>query len=1023
MLQNIILIMLKNTTSYLCFLLLVLSFQNGYTQNVAIKWYNTEDGLPQNTIQDIVKDRYGFLWLSTENGLMRYDGHSFLNLTINQINNRSFLRFYGSSKRDSIYIFNQYTPKPIFINKRQANISDTIDYIKHQVRNNENFVELANSYYLDQVNFDNNHILKSQVGTYFLNKDSIFFESKFDKYSANLDTKSLNRKDAKIVVIDGNILVISKMDKSCKRFTQSGLVSTDIEQLLYSEGGKFIWQTVNNQSFFLYKDTLYNLQIINNKVSTKLLAVIENFDALDIQSIYYDSIYNKIYFGSLSKGFGILSFQHFQVSKTDSNASDAVYYSHLPYANQTVITPDGQILNSNELVKDFNFKELKSYIHKLSIIDDRKGGLWVQNNGKLQRLRVQNTTRPALKNTVNYNLHFTFLFDLDTEIAAAYNNGTAPKKNGTTKEGLIFFSDFDLQKVKEHYNFNNSVKAVCKENESIVLVGCGQGLFRLNRKTKEKQLIKGTDRIGVRNIQKTSDGQIWIMTSGQGLFLLKNNVLVLMPMGPKDALKNVHCILEDKLGNLWISTNNGLFKIPESELLQYADNPQKNIRFYSYSKNDGLLTNEFNGGCNPCGNKLANGQFTFPSMNGIVFFDPLKVPAYYPKDELYVERYKTDGEGIKYFTDVINLENNFFRATIYPDVPYFSDYRNLYVEAFLEGKSSTWERVDLKDGYNLTQLSHGSYEVKFRVLTSPNADFTYKTVTIKVKPLFHQSFYFRVLMLAILAICFLLIHKIRILCLVILNKKLELMVNQKTNFLTQSLAKIEEVKYNLKKETKQQKKLLGTITHDIATPLKYITIVAKNLSKLSDEELTKNRNLIVSLQHSSEELYIFTNALKDYANLYNQNMEKPFETADLFICIEEKISLFYEVAGSKSIAFINKVPENTPIYTNLSVFKMALHNIIDNAVKYTEIGSISFNYEIAANSFCLHIADTGIGIDENLIEYYEDIQDSEDPDKLTLQKFGIGLHMVIQLLPIINGKLHFKKNTPKGTIVTLEILI
>ncbi|WP_449397789.1 two-component regulator propeller domain-containing protein [Chryseobacterium wanjuense] len=47
-------------------------------QRYASQWYGMDEGLPQNSIKDITKDKYGFIWLSTDGGILRYDGASFL---------------------------------------------------------------------------------------------------------------------------------------------------------------------------------------------------------------------------------------------------------------------------------------------------------------------------------------------------------------------------------------------------------------------------------------------------------------------------------------------------------------------------------------------------------------------------------------------------------------------------------------------------------------------------------------------------------------------------------------------------------------------------------------------------------------------------------------------------------------------------------------------------------------------------------------------------------------------------------
>ena len=66
---------LQNKTILFLFLYFIPVFI--LAQQYKINWYTTDNGLPQNSVKDIVKDASGFLWLSTENGIVRYDGINF----------------------------------------------------------------------------------------------------------------------------------------------------------------------------------------------------------------------------------------------------------------------------------------------------------------------------------------------------------------------------------------------------------------------------------------------------------------------------------------------------------------------------------------------------------------------------------------------------------------------------------------------------------------------------------------------------------------------------------------------------------------------------------------------------------------------------------------------------------------------------------------------------------------------------------------------------------------------------------
>jgi ligand-binding sensor domain-containing protein len=88
--------------------LLLFIFSIIYTQHYSIQLYNTDNGLPQNSVKDIIKDKYGFIWLTTENGIVRYDGMKFLVYKNLPLNSQRFMYFYGHPEKDSIYATADY---------------------------------------------------------------------------------------------------------------------------------------------------------------------------------------------------------------------------------------------------------------------------------------------------------------------------------------------------------------------------------------------------------------------------------------------------------------------------------------------------------------------------------------------------------------------------------------------------------------------------------------------------------------------------------------------------------------------------------------------------------------------------------------------------------------------------------------------------------------------------------------------------------------------------------------------------
>ena len=64
--------------------------------------YTTENGLPQNSVKDIITDKYGFLWIATENGITRFDGSQFVT-TDEQYNKQRYRNFWGTIEKDTIF--------------------------------------------------------------------------------------------------------------------------------------------------------------------------------------------------------------------------------------------------------------------------------------------------------------------------------------------------------------------------------------------------------------------------------------------------------------------------------------------------------------------------------------------------------------------------------------------------------------------------------------------------------------------------------------------------------------------------------------------------------------------------------------------------------------------------------------------------------------------------------------------------------------------------------------------------------
>ena len=87
-----------------------------------IIWSSDNDLLPQNSVKSIVPDQYGYLWMTTENGLVRFDGKNYKIFNSQNLNLKSNRMLYiqGNPASDSLFVASDYNEDLILVNKRTA---------------------------------------------------------------------------------------------------------------------------------------------------------------------------------------------------------------------------------------------------------------------------------------------------------------------------------------------------------------------------------------------------------------------------------------------------------------------------------------------------------------------------------------------------------------------------------------------------------------------------------------------------------------------------------------------------------------------------------------------------------------------------------------------------------------------------------------------------------------------------------------------------------------------------------------
>jgi len=969
--------------------------------------YNTDNGLPQNSVKDIIKDKYGFIWLTTENGIVRYDGVNFLIYKNFPLNSQRFTYFYGSPEKDSIFTNGDYGNTILLHEKKPVIFKNN--------KNNQIFISHHNTDYLLYCsNYKYgaapgiNYYMNLRKGRYYIKENSLRYKPYQTEKEENLAIQAFYKNIIRIFAIDDSIFYLDGKNHKVNQIEKGKIVNNYSIPLLTDSKSKIFWSQINNQVFILNENTLYTCHYKNGQLKiTKLIQMNDHIKKDNLSSIYYDEFYKKLYLGSSTEGLQIISFSEFMASKSYASKSPSVFYSTLPYDSASVITPAGEIYNRNGLVKSYHFKDVISFFMGY----DEKGNIIVRKEGNAMMYKKENSyTRNTSIPIKNF-----FLKDFFFDENKYYTLIVKQKKNRTKGYYgiLTVYKGKSFSSIYKKIIFNDEpTKFICLDPNNI-LVGTIKGLYKVSLKTNKIYNLTINNDLSIRNIIKSKNGHFWITTIGKGFYLLRGNRLIKMPYDINGNISSSHTILEDTNGFFWIPTNNGLYKTLEYQLLQYADDRKHKVNYYRYSKDSGFNTNEFNGGGNVSGNQLKNGEFVLPSLNGLVFFNPLSVKSYYPKN-IYIERALIDNREV-YFKNNLYVDQKSDRAEILIDVPYYANPDNITIEAKLnDTPQKKWQPIGKDRKFYISNLGYGNYTFMVRMLVDDQGKFVYKKINIIIPPYFYQTLWFKALAISTLLLLLNFLIRWRISFLKKKNHELEGIVNLRTKNLSDTVEKLEATKIQLHNEIEQQKKLIGTISHDITTPIKFIALTAKEVLENKDFSQARAEKILTSIYKSSDQLYNFTITLKEYADIYSHRSDTT-ESYSLYKLIEEKIILFYPIADNNHTAIINNVDASLCTRISKNILAAILHNLLDNSVKYTQNGTITIHNSIENGNTILLITDTGIGMDEQKIEYYTRLQDNIESEKLLLQKYGMGLHLVLQLLQMIESKIVFKKNTIQGT--------
>jgi PAS domain S-box-containing protein len=235
--------------------------------------------------------------------------------------------------------------------------------------------------------------------------------------------------------------------------------------------------------------------------------------------------------------------------------------------------------------------------------------------------------------------------------------------------------------------------------------------------------------------------------------------------------------------------------------------------------------------------------------------------------------------------------------------------------------------------------------------------------------------------------------------------------------------KIRELELNEARERAEQASRLKSnfftnISHELRTPLVGILGFSEILrDKIKNPELSEMADTILS---NGKRLMESLNSVLDLSTIETDKLDLQFSEINFSNFIEDNIKLFEPIAEQKGL-IINTKFTNKNIFASVDehLLYQVFNNIINNAIKYTEKGSITVEIKLIdeENKYAaISISDTGIGIrKENLNNIFEEFRQESDGLSRKFSGSGLGLTLTKKFVELMSGKIKVESKFGQGS--------
>ena len=549
---------------------------------------------------------------------------------------------------------------------------------------------------------------------------------------------------------------------------------------------------------------------------------------------------------------------------------------------------------------------------------------------------------------------------------------------GTLGQGLIHINENGNL---ESYSASTSVNAISDnfivdiENRNNGLyIATQDGLNYFDKKSKTVIAIYKNienDESSLTNNTLTvlftdSKGRLWIGTDYGGLNYFDEEAqkfyVVNKSIGFTD--ETIKSISEDSSGNLWVSSNDLLYKIKVVNFSTPFNT--SNFEITSYFSKDGLTSKQFSTNCSLV---LPNKNLVFGGSKGLTIFNPNNIGKNHNQNQIVFTKLTVNNEevlagtkdsplekSIEETSDIILSYDKAYLGLDFSALNYINPGSSVYAYKLdTPSRSDDWHYLGRQNSINLTALKPDTYHLKIRTAREEGVwSPIVKTLKITILPPWWKTWWAYLIYFALLTFAALVVFRF-------FKNRLEL---KRALFL-------EHIENERQQELSQMKlEFFTNVSHEFRTPLTLISGPIEELIQSSEKDSIIERKL-KTVKLNSDRLLKLVNELMDFRKAENGNLKINCERQDIVSFCFDIYESFRGIATEKMIDYKFVLNINTAlVYFDKNQMEKVIYNLLSNAFKFTnKKNKITLAVEQRNDDpdwIDIKVKDNGIGIPEEL---------------------------------------------------------